>query len=136
MKYIEIVRMRNNKNGIVGVMSINNDPECVTLEQAWNNNTPFASCIPAGLYELKRITSPTFGDTFEIQNVPGGRNHCIFHSGNTIADTRGCVLTGTYIGRLNGRLAILDSKKAYNKFLFAMGSDKEALLIISEPAIT
>jgi len=133
MKYIEIVRTRQNKNGIVGVLSINNDPECVTLERPWLNNKPFDSCVPAGIYQLKRIVSPKYGDTLEIQNVPDDRKHCVFHWGNRKKDSLGCVLTGTRIGRLHGELAVLDSKKAFNLFMMAMGSDKEAILIISNP---
>ncbi len=135
MKYLEIVRTRQNKEGIIGILSINNTPECVTLEPPWKDNKAFESCVPAGIYQLKRIESPKYGDTFEIQNVQDDRKHCIIHPGNRLRDTLGCVLTGTRIGFLHGELAILDSKKAYEKFLHSMGSDKEAILIISNPVL-
>ena len=136
MKYIEITRTRQNKNGIVGILSIDNDPFCVTMERPWEDNKANVSCVPVGIYALKRITSPTFGDTFEIQDVPNDRKHCIFHWGNTIVDSRGCVLTGLKIGRLGDDLAILASKDAYNEFLAAMGDDIEAILVISSPMIS
>lgn len=135
MKYLEITRTRQNESGIVGILSINGDPECLTLERPWGNNKPFDSCVPAGIYQLKRIVSPRYGDTFEIQDVPDDRKHCVFHWGNRKKDTLGCILTGTRIGGLQGELAVLDSKKAYNLFLLAMGSDEEAVLFISNPVI-
>lgn len=135
MKYIEIVRTRNSKSGIVGILSINNTPQCVVLERPWNNNKAFDSCVPAGIYVLKRIMSPKYGDTFEIQDVPDDRKHCLIHWGNRIKDSLGCTLTGTSIGALQGELAVLESKKAFNHFMLSMGSDKEAMLIISNPVL-
>ncbi|WP_259556320.1 DUF5675 family protein [Vibrio harveyi] len=37
---------------------------CRTVEQVWDNNKKSASCVPAGFYQVRRHTSPKFGDCF------------------------------------------------------------------------
>ena len=88
----------------------------VTLENPWKDNSPNISCIPFGIYMCKRVTSPRFGNTFEVANVEG-RTHILFHSGNTEDDTRGCLLLGKTFGSLYGEPAVLDSKIALKDFL-------------------
>ena len=46
-----------------------------------------------------------------VRDVPG-RDHILFHPGNTAADTRGCILPGTRPGRMDGRRAVLESAAA------------------------
>ena len=141
MKLIEITRTRGGEHGTFGMLLIDNTPQCVTLERPWKANEANISCIPAGFYFCKRIESPTYGDTFEIQDVPNGRKHCIFHWGNWVTNTKGCVLTGESFGKLKaiGQLkaapAILSSKKAYNQFLHSLGNAKVIGLAISVPTL-
>ena len=63
----------------------------VTLELPWRENAVGNSCIPHGVYTCKRIISPRFGDTFEVTNVHN-RSHILFHRGNMLTDTAGCIL--------------------------------------------
>lgn len=49
--------------------------------------------IPAGVYSAYGHTSPKFGTNKLYLNVPG-RSGILFHGGNTIDSTRGCILTG------------------------------------------
>ena len=42
--------------------------EAVTVEQEWNNNEPFKSCVPDGEYVLIPFDSPKFGQTFLMVN--------------------------------------------------------------------
>ena len=51
---IDILRVGSHINGAFGIMVINEQPFCVTLERPWLNNEPMASCIPEGLYDCKR----------------------------------------------------------------------------------
>lgn len=136
MRVVEITRSRNTQQGIVGIIAIDNVPFCVCLEQPWNNNKAFASCVPAGFYHAKRIESPRYGWTFEIQNVPNGRVHCVFHWGNDVDDTRGCVLTARYIGKLKGKLAILYSRKTFDAFMDKFIGEEIIGLIITNPALS
>lgn len=102
-----------------GILMENEQPWMLTLEDPWNNNAPFKSCIPIGHYHCRRINSPKFGDTFEVVNVPG-RSHILFHAGNTWEDTEGCILLGSRWDQVDGKTVIRDSRAALLKFMERM----------------
>jgi len=54
---------------------------CHSLELPYLNNAKKISCIPEGVYQVKKITSPSQGLCFSIQNVPQ-RDHILIHKGN------------------------------------------------------
>ncbi|RMD50566.1 hypothetical protein D6827_03825 [Candidatus Parcubacteria bacterium] len=66
---------------------------CYALELPWLQNVPFESCIPAGDYLLKRHYSEKFGFTYLLTGVPG-RELIVLHPGNSVSDTRGCIMPG------------------------------------------
>lgn len=66
---------------------------CVGLELPWRLNSRNTSCIPKGFYVVKRHISPKFKECFIIENVPE-RSQILIHAGNSISDTRGCLLVG------------------------------------------
>lgn len=96
---------------------------CCILERPYLENKPFVSCIPGGEYYLKPMVSPKFGQTYFLKSVEAGavglqkgkRTSILIHPGNTIKDSTGCLLTGSYFGVLNGKRAVLQSKKAFKK---------------------
>ena len=116
MKRLEIIRLTENRHGTFGALLdfdlMRNEYEvfAVTLEKKWADNTEYYSCIPAGTYVCKRIKSPKFGETFEVTDVPK-RKEILFHWGNTIKDTTGCILIAEEYGILGLVAAILGSKK-------------------------
>lgn len=121
-KKMILVRLSETKDGTFGVL-LDEDimrgefiPFATTLELRWRNNIKKGSCIPAGRYECKRVKSPKFGETFEITNVPD-RENILFHSGNTIKDSSGCILIGEQFGNLGSLTAILCSKKGFKEFM-------------------
>jgi hypothetical protein len=68
--------------------------QCTSLELPWRNNLPDISCIPTGLYYVKKTNSPKFGsDTFEVMAVPG-RKYIRIHPGNFTRQIEGCILLG------------------------------------------
>lgn len=87
----------------------NGIPFCLTLENPWLDNETSISCIPTGLYKCKIVNSPRYGEVYEVMNVKH-RTHILIHSGNTEADTRGCILVGQSFGELKGEPAVLNSK--------------------------
>ena len=91
-------------------------PIATTCEEVWAFNQRNASCIPAGRYRCERWNSPKFGPTWQVTGVPG-RTLILFHPGNTTLDTEGCILLGETFTTVNGRVAIGDSRVAFNEFL-------------------
>lgn len=75
--------------------------------------------IPAGTYKVGLRHSPKFSPKFGhemlwVKDVPGFE-YILIHTGNTEKDTEGCLIVGDTLGSLNGKRAVLNSKKAYNK---------------------
>lgn len=76
-----------------------------TMEVRWNNNAPFTSCVPPGIYEMIPYVSSRYGECYVIVNEQlnvffserspnrpsDGRYKCIyFHRGNWPSDFEGC----------------------------------------------
>jgi hypothetical protein len=105
----------------LGILTIENEKFC-TLELPYRNNQNRVSCIPPGTYECDRaIDRYTSGglhipQTYEVTHVPS-RAGVLIHVGNTVRDTHGCILLGEEFGILNGDLALLESRKAFARFL-------------------
>lgn len=76
-----------------GVIRMGSHVICHTLELPWLSNDRNVSCIPEGFYPAWKAKSSKFGDVFYIDHVPA-RSGILIHSGNTIRDTRGCILAG------------------------------------------
>ena len=93
--------------------------KCLTLELPYKNNKPEISCIPEGLYTVKKITRPDGRPGLHVQDVPG-RTAILIHTGNFAAgdhpDILGCILVGLKYAYINsdGHLDIADSTKAFN----------------------
>jgi hypothetical protein len=94
MLNLKLTRIESNNKGVYGILSINHKVICVTLERPWAGNTINISCIPVGSYLCRPINSGKFGATYEVTEVPG-RTNILFHAGNSIEDTKGCILVGT-----------------------------------------
>lgn len=75
--------------------------QCFVLELPWRNNEQEQSCIPEGVYQCglrpsARFGSYTGGMVYHIQPVQG-RTDILIHIGNTVRDTKGCLLVGDSI---------------------------------------
>lgn len=102
-----------------------------TLELPWLDNKPMISCIPAGEHRCRRKVSPTYGETFEIEVE--GRTHILFHWGNWVRNTNGCVLLG--LTRDPKIPAVWHSKQAHNLFMETLEGVDEFMLTIYEEAV-
>jgi len=88
----------------------------VTLE-------PPEAIVPPGQYKLRLRWSPRFKrKLFEVADVPG-HTDVLIHPGNTIKDTKGCILVGL---RREGE-AVLQSRKALEELHRLLG-DSSAIL--------
>jgi hypothetical protein len=119
MPSIEIIRLEEDDQGTFGVLKINKVVFCVTLEPQDRLNAPNVSCIPAQQYYCTSYSSPNFGKTFSVNNVPE-RDLICFHPGNTSIDTKGCILLAEHFGKLQGDRAVLNSGRTFRRFMEIM----------------
>lgn len=104
-----------------GSVYINEDYFCDSLERPVTDYTladwkvPGKVAIPYGEYEVVRKVSPKFSPRFNgrlmayIEGIPQFSG-VLFHAGNTVTDTEGCVLLGerTSPGRLSNSRATVE----------------------------
>jgi len=95
---IEIRREIYTGKSTTGRLFVNGQFECYTLEDCARSagiKVSGATCIPAGIYALGINHSSRFQRLMpQLLEVPGFEGVRI-HSGNTDADTEGCILLGT-----------------------------------------
>lgn len=99
------------------------------------------SCIPDGLYPLRRTIFYRKGyETFEVCNVTG-RSRILIHKGNTEEDVMGCVAVGSAFGRLwiakdedsgaaGWKEGVIDSASAFKTFMYYMRGQSEYQLLV------
>lgn len=128
-------RVSSRVDGMMGVILLKDSlgplPLCQTLEDPWNNNARGASCIPAGVYNCALTKTPHFGVVYEVLSVPG-RDAILFHWGNTNRDTEGCIILGKEFGFLNGLVAVLESRAAFDRFMARMHGAPQFVLQIDD----
>lgn len=90
--------------------------ECVGLELPWRENKTYISCIPDGTYKAIKHNSPTFGNSFWLQDVPN-RSEILIHFGNYNHNTLGCLLPGQKRTDINkdGLMDVTNSKDTMNE---------------------
>ncbi len=131
MKIVELIRLEGSRNGTLGALKINKQVFCWTMEPPNLLNALHQSAIPAQQYICVPFESASFGRTHIVTNVPG-RSSILFHPGNTVEDTTGCILLGLALGSFNGKRALLNSRSALASFKEAVGADSSFHLTISE----
>ncbi|WP_419787316.1 DUF5675 family protein [Pseudodesulfovibrio sp.] len=112
----ELIRLEKSEEGTFGVLKLDGQVYCVTLEPEDRDNAQNVSCIPEGTYRCERVASPRFGNTFEITGVPD-RSHILLHPGNVEDDTHGCVLLGRQFGFLRHKRGVMNSGATFKTFL-------------------
>ncbi len=131
MKNLTLFRFSQIPDGTFGVLLDEDIPFCLTVERLWLNNQKGISCIPVGIYYCRRIDSPKFGNTFEVSHVIG-RSEILFHKGNIMDNSHGCIIVGEQYESLNGKIAVLASGKAFEEFLIRLRDVSEFRLTIKE----
>jgi hypothetical protein len=123
-----------------GVLIWRGSAFAVTIEPPWKNNQANVSCAPArDGYRCVRVMSPRYGDTFELLGVGNGRSKLLFHWGNFVKDTEGCILVGERFVDVNGDgvTDIGESKSVanngFNEFTKLTAGLKEFTLDIRDP---
>ena len=101
-----------------------------TLELAWKKNAKQISCIPKGVYKVRKRTSAKYGEHFHILNVPN-RDFILLHHGNYHTDILGCILPGKGLADINkdGRLDVTGSRQAMKELLSTLPKEFELEII-------
>ncbi|MCK4498969.1 hypothetical protein KAU11_00555 [Candidatus Babeliales bacterium] len=128
---VRLIRVEESNQGTFGNLLICSQVFCVTLECPDKLNERNISSIPAQQYQCIKTCSPQFGETFEIVDVPN-RSHVLFHAGNTVKHTEGCIILAQYFGKLYGDRAVRNSGKTFKEFMKIMKEVKEFNLTIIE----
>lgn len=93
---------------IIGNLLVDGNKFCHTLEPPRHRSHP---CIPAGRYKVVVNYSPKYKKNMpRLLDVPG-RSGILIHTGNTAADTLGCILVGENL--VVGK--VLNSRATFNK---------------------
>jgi hypothetical protein len=124
-------RIAFTEHGTFGVIIDAGIPFALTLERPWLDNKPNESCIPAGTYACQRFHSASHPDTFQVMNVPD-RTGILFHTGNLMQHSAGCILIGEQFELYKGQPAVLSSKKGFKEFMDKLGSMQDFQLLIQD----
>lgn len=105
----------DNKVTLGTLESADGDFKVFTLERPWMENRPYVSCIPTGKYHAFRSWYNA-GDyeVFELADVPG-RTEILFHVGNYLKNTEGCILVG--MGYDRDVPAVWSSRTAFKQLM-------------------
>lgn len=129
MKTLVIDRFEEENKQTIGELTVKDRSNkeiftCKTLELPWKNNAKYVSRIPEGDYIAIRHTSPKFGKTIWIQEVPN-RTEILIHAGNFHRDTLGCILVGKNLTDIDGDgyRDVTNSRDTLNKLLDLIEKD-------------
>jgi hypothetical protein len=111
---LKLIRKFPSTNCVIGELYVNGVFECYTLEDIERPlKIAGLTAIPRGHYEVIIDFSARFKKQMpRLLNVPGFEGVRI-HSGNTSADTEGCIL----VGKTKSKDAIAQSRDAYNALM-------------------
>jgi hypothetical protein len=124
---LALLRIETSERGTFGRLVIPGGSTLHTLELPWKDNATDISCIPPGIYPLRRRFSPKQEIVlFWIDDVPG-RVAAELHIGNLLKDTLGCVL----LGLARTATAIERSTEAFHRFMEAMDGVDETTIEIT-----
>jgi hypothetical protein len=134
MKKVIIERDTYTSNQTTGTIKVVNEENVIvfsamTLELADKNNQKQISCIPKGVYNCDRITSPKFGVCYRVNDVTN-RLHILIHVGNYYTDIRGCILIGQGLVKLdkNNDLDLVNSQMTMNNFQLIAGAKIQLII--------
>lgn len=110
-----LTRYISTSKMIRGILSYEDVPLCHTLELPYLNNKNSISAIPYGLYPIHKSNSAGHGLCFRFSYVPN-RSGILIHAGNTLNDTKGCILVGLDASHSG----LIYSRKALDRLLLQL----------------
>lgn len=139
--HLELLRYAAFSDRIIGAVRLDGGQTYYTVERPWLDNAPYVSCIPEGVYTLKRHDSPKFktmqdrhdGEhTWEITGVPN-RSVILFHTANYATELHGCVGLGH--GSMANLAGIAESRTAVAEFYSATRGITEGTIEVKSGAL-
>ncbi|ACI54453.1 conserved hypothetical protein [Rhizobium leguminosarum bv. trifolii WSM2304] len=132
MRQLNLRRLHTANGATVGVLS-GLSRTLYTLEEAWRENQPKVSSIPAGTYQCvphgwETGTAVSKPKVWQLLNVPG-RSSILIHIGNTTKDTEGCILAGMGLMVTQNLSSISDSRMAIELMRREIGENAFTLTI-------
>jgi len=122
---MELILKRTNKakdftEGELYLMT-GNVPQliCATLEPTWRDlrhgeaKVMGQTAVPEGRYQIEMRHSPTFKRLMPYLCEVPNFSQVMIHPGNTVADTRGCIL----VGEKNRSGVLINSRRCFTEFL-------------------
>lgn len=137
-KRIFLERFAYSPHGTFGTLRVG-DRSWYTVELPWEGNAQQTSCIPEGVYTLKKRFSPVvqrssgneFSSGWEVTDVIN-RSYIMLHPGNTIDDLQGCIAPGKGLGFLKNKWAVTASRQAFREMMAAMEAEETWDLVIKQ----
>lgn len=126
---IRVKRMHYTSESITGILYVDGQQQCYTIEDVEREvKVPGKTAIPKGTYKVIINDSVRFKRKLplllDVPNFVGVR----IHSGNTAADTEGCII----VGRTLGNNFVGESRLAFTALFNKMLLAKEPITITIE----
>ena len=119
----------------VGELFIDGEHQCYTCEdqvRAPGVKIDGETAIPAGRYRVTITWSPAFNRNMPLINDVPGFTGVRIHIGNTIADTRGCILVGRTCGTTTVSQSLLAFSDLYPKIEAALQDGGECWIDVRD----
>lgn len=113
--------------GMLRIRGIPHDP-FFTLENPVGNPATYER-IPEGDYICKKYSGTKFKDVFEVTKVEG-RTAILMHPGNTVKDTKGCILIGLGCVLVSKIPTVTSSQAAFEVLRRLLGKEDFKLTIV------
>ena len=100
---MKLKRLEVQPKCVIGVLSIHDDFLCNTLERHVPPDSVYGPdfCIAPGRYKLSLVMSTHFKFWVPLLHEVPGRQFIEMHPGNKDSDSKGCILTGMDIDRMD-----------------------------------
>lgn len=129
---IYLHRQEYGDQGTRGRIVLPTDHAWWTIELPWRGNAVGESCIPEGVYPMRKrrsgvVERSTGGEYlfgWEVCDVPG-RTYIMIHPGNTIRDLEGCIAPGLGRGTLYNLPAVTNSQLAFDELMRSLEDRSE-----------
>lgn len=137
-------RFAYSPQGTFGVLTVG-DFSCYTVEPPWLLNKRGESCVPEGVYAMRKRISPVvqrssngrYREGWEVCDVPN-RTFIMIHPGNNMFDVIGCIAVGRDLGFVKSARspramwAVTDSQGAFADLMTSLEVENEWDLVITQ----